>query len=271
MESTTKAIEKENAQIISLEKSVLAEAKEQEVTTCQSILYKVRQDEEVKPSDLDYEEVSANSRLYIWANQICDGKLLKSLKRLKVFDIDWLHLIGIGSKNRRFVLNFLQSSFPNKIKILDFWSSGQMDLKRCNYLNSLTTLSSKVVQKVDFRNFSIGPPQLKKLVAAFRHVRTLRLEYCRLSIPSVPDLSKALKNCQIQGIDLEGSGNSSRSDWENNFDEFENLVKGLASSPDLRLSLKIVFVSYCGGVTQNKAEQVFEENQLEGVKIIGGD
>ncbi|CAI2371742.1 unnamed protein product [Moneuplotes crassus] len=271
MESLTKAIEEENTQIISLEKSVLAEAKEQEVTTCQSILYKVLPYEKVEPLDPDSEEVSTNSQLYIWLDEICNEKLLKSLKCLKLFDIDWLSLDEIDSKNRRFVLNFLQSSFPNKIKRLDFQSSGLMDLKRSNYLNSLTTLSSKVVRQVSFRNFSIGPPQLKKLVAAFRHVRTLRLEYCRLSIPSVPDLSKALKNCQIQKIDLEGSGNSSRSDWENNFDEFENLVQGLASSPDLRLSLEIVFVSYCGGVTQNKAEQVFEENQLEGVKIIGGD
>ncbi|CAI2371786.1 unnamed protein product [Moneuplotes crassus] len=269
MESTTKAIEEENTQIIRLEKSVLAKTKKQEVTTCQSILYKVRPDKEVEPFDPDSEEISRNSGLNIWLDQIRDVKLLKSLKSLKVFDIVWLYLCGIDSKNRRFVLNFLQSSFPNKIKSLDFWSSGQMDLKRCNYLNSLTTLSSKVVREVDFRQFSIGLPQLKRLVAAFRHVRTLGLRHCRLSIPSVPDLSKALKNCQIQKINLERSGHSARSDWKNNFDEFENLVQGLASSPDLRLSLEKVYFSLCG-VTQNKAEQVFEENQLEGVKIIGG-
>ncbi|CAI2371869.1 unnamed protein product [Moneuplotes crassus] len=272
MESTNKAIEEENTQIIRLEKSVLAEAKEQEVTTCQSILYKVLPGEEVDPSDPsdpDSEEFSGNSQLYIVTTDIRDKKLLKSLKCLKVFDIDWLRLNRIDSKNRRFVLNFLQSSFPNIIKDLDFWSGGQMDLKRCNYLNSLTTLTSKVVHEVSFSDFSIGLPQLKRLVAAFRHVRALRLTYCRLSIPSVPDLSKALKICRIQEINLEGSGDSDRSDWENNFDEFENLVQGLASSPDLRLSLEEVDVSLCG-VTQNKVEQVFEENQLGEVNIIVG-
>ncbi|CAI2372042.1 unnamed protein product [Moneuplotes crassus] len=267
MESTTKAIEEENTQKICLEKSVLAETKEQEVTTCQSILYKVLPDERVEQSDPDSEEVSRSSRLYIWLNQTCDEKLLKSLKSLKVFDIDCLALFRIASKNKRFVLNFLQSSFPNKIKSLDFGSSGQMDLKRCNYLNSLTTLSSKVVREINFRQFSIGLPQLKRLVAAFRHVRTLCLGHCRLSIPSVPDLSKALKNCQIQEINLQGSGSPDCSDWENNLDEFENLVQGLASSLDLKLSLEKVFVTACG-VTQNKVEQVFEENQLGEVNII---
>ncbi|CAI2372150.1 unnamed protein product [Moneuplotes crassus] len=144
-----------------------------------------------------------------------------------------------------------------------------MDLKRSNYLNSLTRLSSKVVQQVHFSDFSIGLPQLKRLVAAFRHVRALGLRYCRLSIPSVADLSKALKNCQIQEIYLLESGNSDRSDWENNLEEFENLVQGLASSPDLRLSLEQVNVYNCG-VTQNKAEHIFEENQLGGVNIIDG-
>ncbi|CAI2371969.1 unnamed protein product [Moneuplotes crassus] len=270
MESTTKAIEEENTQIIRLEKSVLAKTKKQEVTTCQSILYKVQPDQKVEPLDPDSEEFSENSQLNIWLDEIWAEKLLESLKCLKVFDIYWLHLLRIDSKNMRFVLNFLQSSFPNKIKELTFWPRGEMDLKRCNYLNSLTTLSSKVVHEVYFGDFRIGLPQLKRLVAAFRHVRALGLQYCRLSIPSVPDLSKALKNCQIQEIYLEGSGDSDISDWENNFDEFKNLVQGLASSPDLRLSLEEVSVSDCG-VKQNKVEQVFEENQLGGVKIIGGD
>ncbi|CAI2371982.1 unnamed protein product [Moneuplotes crassus] len=269
MENLTEAIEEGNIKKISLEKSVLSKTKNQGVTTCQSILYKVLQDEEIEPSDPDSEEVSRSSHLYIWVDEIWDEKLLRSLKCLKVFDIDCLYLDEIGSKNRRLVLNFLQSSFPTRIKDLSFWSSGKMDLERPNYLNSLTRLSSKVVREASFRDFSIGLPQLKRLVAAFRHVRTLVLRNCRLSILSVPDLSKALKNCQIQKIDLLGSGSLIKSDWENNFDEFENLVQGLAGSPDLRLSLEQVDVSNCG-VTQNKAEQVFEENQLGGVNIIGG-
>ncbi|CAI2371952.1 unnamed protein product [Moneuplotes crassus] len=269
MESLTEAMKEEIIQIISLEKSFLAKAKKQEVTTCQSILYKVLPDQEFEPLDPDSEEVSKTSQLNIWLDEVRAGKLLKSLKLLKLFDIDLLRLNEIASKNRRCVLSFLQSSFPNKIKNLYFGSSGQMDLKRSNYLNSLTRLSSRVVRQVNFDYFSIGLLQLKRLVAAFRHVSTLGLKYCRLSIPSVPDLSKALKNCQIQEIDLEGSGHSGRSDWKNNFDEFENLAQGLASSPDLRLSLEKVFVSFCV-VTQNKVEQLFEENQLGGVNIIGG-
>ncbi|CAI2371493.1 unnamed protein product [Moneuplotes crassus] len=267
MESTTKAIEEENTQIIRLEKSVLAETKEQEVTTCQSILYKILPYKKVEPPDPDSEEFSANGWLTMAMYDIGDRQFMKSLKCLKVFDIGYLTLGWIDSKNRSFVLNFLQSSFPNKIKNLYFKSDDQMDLKRSNYLNSLTRLSSKVVEQVEFQNFSIGPPQLKKLVAAFRHVRTLRLEHCWLSIPRTPDLSKALKNCQIQKISLNGSGHSSRSDWWENYGEFRNLVLGLASSPDLRLSLEEVDVSDCG-VMENDAKSFFGGKLFGGVNVI---
>ncbi|CAI2360859.1 unnamed protein product [Moneuplotes crassus] len=81
-----------------------------------------------------------------------------------------------------------------------------MDLNRANYLNSLTRLSSKVIQRVTLESFNIGLPQLKRLVAAYKHVRVMGLIQCTLSIPSVPDFSKALTNCQIQELNLEGSG-----------------------------------------------------------------
>ncbi|CAI2386127.1 unnamed protein product [Moneuplotes crassus] len=103
-------------------------------------------------------------------------------------------------------------------------------------LNPLVRLSSKVAQRVSLHRFCIGFPQLKRLVGAYKHVRSLGFMFCRLSIPSVPDFSKALINCQIQELNLGGSGDSSLSDWDSNFDQFKNLVQGLASSPDLKLN-----------------------------------
>ncbi|CAI2372089.1 unnamed protein product [Moneuplotes crassus] len=70
MESTTKAIEEENTQIIRLEKSVLAKTKKQEVTTFQSVLYKVLPDGQIEPSDPDSEKVSRNSIGLIWLSLI---------------------------------------------------------------------------------------------------------------------------------------------------------------------------------------------------------
>ncbi|CAI2372219.1 unnamed protein product [Moneuplotes crassus] len=145
-----------------------------------------------------------------------------------------------------------------------------MNLNRSNYFNLLINLSSKISRKVVFSRFSLNLRQLKRLIAAYKHVRVLRLPDCILSVPSAPDFSKALTNCQIQELDLSYSGESYSSDWENNLDEFKNLVEGLASSPDLRLSIRRVSILGCL-ITQNEAEQIFAVNELEQVKIMDGN
>ncbi|CAI2371976.1 unnamed protein product [Moneuplotes crassus] len=267
MESNSKVIEEENAGIISLEKSVLAKTKKQDIARAQSILYKIFQEQrEIQPLDSDSEEVPKNSEIYIHPYSRESVKLAQSYKYLKFFDTHYVIFHDIVSKNRHFV-NFLESSFPDKINILYFKSDYKMDRKRFNYLNSLVRISSKVLQKASFNSFCIDFPSLKRLVAAYKHVGVLGLWDCTLSIPSVPDFSKALSNCQIQVLDLNCSGGSDCSDWENNFDEFKNLVQGLASSPDLRLSLEEVDICDCL-VNKDEAEETFEENQLGRVKII---
>ncbi|CAI2383454.1 unnamed protein product [Moneuplotes crassus] len=271
MESNNKFTEEENACIISLEKSVLEETKEQDITRSQSILHKIfPKKKEIEPLDSDSGEVSKrNSRLYIDFRDLRNAKLAQSFKHLKFFDTNFVDFGCVDSKNKHFC-DFLESSFPDKTNHLCLYSWNKMDLKRSNYLNSLLRVSSKVLQRVTFDSFCIGLPSLKKLVTAYKHARVLRLWDCRLAIPSVPDFSKALTNCQIQKLGLDGSGCSDLSDWENNFHEFKNLVQGLASSPDLRLSLKEVVICNCG-VNQIEAKNILEENQLGGVKIITED
>ncbi|CAI2371949.1 unnamed protein product [Moneuplotes crassus] len=269
MESMPKAAEEKDALKISLEKSVLEETKEQDIARCQSILYKIFPEKrEIEPLDSDPEEVPENSKLYINSRNLKDAKLAQSFKCLKFFDTNFAGFYGVDSKNRHFC-DFLESSFPDKISGLYFNSSNNMDLKRSNYLNSLVRISSKVLQEATFNSFCISLSSLKRMVAAYKHVRVLGLYYFKLSISSAPDFSKALSNCQIQELELYGSGYSDRSDWKHNFDKFKNLVQGLASSPDLRLSLKEVDITHCG-INQDEVEQTFEENRLGGVKITGG-
>ncbi|CAI2372009.1 unnamed protein product [Moneuplotes crassus] len=267
MESMSRAIQDRNSQIISLEKPVLEETKEQDITRCQSILHNVYPKQfKIQPLVSDFEEVPTNSQLWINFSDLRYVKFAQSMKYLKFFNINSIWFDDVDSKNKRFV-DFLETSFPDKTNELCFRSDDGLDLNSSNYLNTLIRLSSKVTQKVEFIGFYIGLPQLKRLVAAYKHVRVLKLFYCSLSIPNTPDFSKALINCQIQELSLEGSGCSYKSDWGNNFDEFENLALGLASSPDLSLSLKKVYIYDCG-VTQNEAEQIFEENQFKNVEII---
>ncbi|CAI2372239.1 unnamed protein product [Moneuplotes crassus] len=263
MESTPKTSKEKGTQKISVEKSVFEETR---FRTCQSILYKIFPNKrEIEPLDLDSKINPEYSRLYIDSSDLRDVKLAQSFKHFKFFDINSVGFGCVDSKNKHFG-NFLESSFPDKTNHLCLYSWNKMDLKRSNYLNLLLGISSKVLQEVSFRSFCIGLPSLKRLVTAYKHARVLRLWDCRLSIPSVPDFSKALTSCQIQELGLDGSGSSDCSDWENNFHEFKNLVQGLASSPDLRVNLKEVVINGCC-IKQNKAEQIFEENQLGGVKI----
>ncbi|CAI2372607.1 unnamed protein product [Moneuplotes crassus] len=142
-----------------------------------------------------------------------------------------------------------------------------MNLSRPNYLSSLIRLSSKVCQLVSFSSFCIGLPQLKRLVVACKHVGELRLFYCIISTPSIPNFSKTLINCQIQKLGLGGSGLPNCSDWKHNSDQFKNLIQGLSSSPDLRSNLKEINLIYCG-LTYTKTEQILKESQLSAVKII---
>ncbi|CAI2372003.1 unnamed protein product [Moneuplotes crassus] len=267
MESMSRATQEENTQIISLEKSILEETKEQNISTCQSICYNIFPGEkDIKPLDSDSEKIPNNSYLAIHLNYSEFMQLEQSFKYLKFFDINHIRFVGFDSKNKVFA-DLLESLFPNKTNELCFYPQNVMNLNRSNYLNSLLRLSSKVVQQVIFGNFGIGLPQLKRLVAAYKHVRELILMDCKLSIPSVPDLSKALINCQIQKLYLGGCGSSNFSDWENNLNQFKNLVQGLASSPNLKSSLKEVNIFDCR-VNQDKAEQIFDENQFGHVKII---
>ncbi|CAI2377494.1 unnamed protein product [Moneuplotes crassus] len=268
MKSIPKTIEEENTDIVSLEKSVLAKTKKLDISRCQSILYKIYPyREEIEPLGSDSEEVPENSQLMIYFSELEDMKFAQSFKKLKFFDINWVNLSFDGSKNKHLV-DFLASSFLNKTNCFDFRSMKEMDLNKSNYLKPLLNLSSKVVQQVTFYNFFIGFSQLKILVAAYKHVREFTLWHCKLSIPRVPNFSKALTNCQIQELNLNESKGSYKNSWENNFDEFKNLIQGLASSPDLRSSLKKVEI-YEYGVKKYEAEQIFEENQLGGVEVFG--
>ncbi|CAI2372155.1 unnamed protein product [Moneuplotes crassus] len=270
MESIPKATQEEITQLISLEKSILSESMEQDFSKCQSILYKICPEKcEIKLLNPNSNKVQEKSYLDINFSSLKDMKLSQSFKHLRFFDINKVLVFVVNSKNQHCV-DFLEFSFPNKTNGLYFQSWVKLDLNKSNYLSSLTRLSSKVAQSVTFKGFCIGYPQLKRLVAAYKHVRELGLCSCRLSIPNVPDFSKALTNCQIQELSLFGSGSYDCSDWENNLDEFKNLVQGLSSSPELRSNLQKVHIG-ASEMNQNEAEHIFKENQLGEVEIIIDD
>ncbi|CAI2366064.1 unnamed protein product [Moneuplotes crassus] len=144
-----------------------------------------------------------------------------------------------------------------------------MKLNRTSYFNSLIRISSKVIRVATFSHFCLNLSQLKRLIAAYRHVERLDICCCELSIPTAPDFSKALQNCQIEEINLLGTGSYSYKNWRDHPEEFNNLIQGFARSTDLRTSLRKVNIKNCC-IKQSEAEEIFAKNQIRGVTIIGG-
>ncbi|CAI2372183.1 unnamed protein product [Moneuplotes crassus] len=255
------SIGENKAQIISMEKSLLKKVKSQDCRMRINALEKF--------SFSDSRGDFPDDQLHLNFKNVNDEKLACSLNSQKFYDINAIYLFVDTSKNKH-LTDFLTSCFPNKTNYLGAWTSHCTKLDRSNYFNLLVSHNSKVVRRVEFNRVKLSFRCLKRLIAAYRHVRVLTLSNLKLSIPSVPDFSKALTNCQIKTLILRYSGWSDCSNCRNNRDQFKNLIKGLASSPDLRLSLRMVDIHYCG-IYQNDAEEIFTENQLGNVKIIGGE
>ncbi|CAI2370258.1 unnamed protein product [Moneuplotes crassus] len=142
-----------------------------------------------------------------------------------------------------------------------------MQLRGSKYFNILIKTSPKIIKSVKIMRLSLDFRQLKRLIAAYKHVHTLYLWTCKLSIPKVPDFSRALTNCQIQDLNLADSGDFSFGNWKHSLDEFKNLIEGRASSQDLRQNLRKINIRYCE-VDQQEAEDIFNDTQLENVRII---
>ncbi|CAI2366827.1 unnamed protein product [Moneuplotes crassus] len=269
MESEDQIVQEKLIQKISLEKSLLIESIQQEFQRCCCIYYNIFSEEiKARLPDAESDGHSVNYWFQLFFKRLKYMSLVKKLKFLKFFNVNKVEL-KIGKERNKNILNFIDFSLPNKMKDLNTYLTFEMKPKRATYFNSLVRISSKVTRRVGFLFFRFSLPQLKRLVAAYRHVAILEIWKCELSIPTVPDFSKALQNCQIKKISLWRIGTDSYRNWEDHPDEFKNLIQGFATSSDLRLSLKKVYIPYCR-IKKSEAQKIFADNQLEGVEIIGG-
>ncbi|CAI2370801.1 unnamed protein product [Moneuplotes crassus] len=256
-------------QRISREESLLVESIEQQYQRCCDIYCNALL-RNIKASlpDPESDEHCVNFSLGIHFGKSIHMKLPKNLKFLKFFNVDKV-ILKIDKCQTKHALNFIDFSFPDKTNVLYISLTGKMKLSCGIYFNSLARISSKVTQSVTLQWFCLNLHQLKRFVAAYKHVERLEVKSCKLSIPKVPDFSKALQNCKVQIIDLWRTGDYSYSNWRDHLDEFKNLVQGFSTSPDLKLSLREVCIWNCG-IKENEAEDIFAENQLEGVKLMDG-
>ncbi|CAI2368928.1 unnamed protein product [Moneuplotes crassus] len=262
-----KGFENKNTKIVNLEKSLLLESKEQDFERCASIHYNIHSQEIWAKPLISGTRTHPDDDYVLVFQYLTSVNFVKKLNKLKFFDIDYISLSNFSCRDKHF-LSFINFSLPNKANNVVLRSSNLAKLKSSNSFISVIRNSSKVIKAVSFIEFCFNYRQLKRLMASFRHVEKIHLNYCKFSIPKVPDFSKALKDCQIGSLDFWGSGHPKLSNWVDGLGEFKNLVQGFASSSDLSLSLKMVYIRRCG-IEQKEAEQIFAANQLNKVEVYG--
>ncbi|CAI2378469.1 unnamed protein product [Moneuplotes crassus] len=269
MEAEDQTVQEKNDQIIQQEKYILVKNNEEKYQRCCSIYYNALSDKiGARLPDLGYDGHCVDHWLEINFSYPEYMEFTRKMRFLEFSNVTEVEL-HIGKMRNKHILNFIDFSFPNKTNELYIYLSLKIKLDRAIYFNSLVRISSKVIERVEFNNFFLSLRQLKRLVAAYRHVKEFSANYCVLFIPTIPDFSNALKNCQIQEIDLCNSGGYCYSNWEKHSEEFINLIQGFGTSSDLRLSLRKVDIGGCG-IKHKEAQKIFAYNQLEGVEIIGG-
>ncbi|CAI2362040.1 unnamed protein product [Moneuplotes crassus] len=268
MESEDQIAQEKLGQRISLEKSILAKSNKEQYQRCCCIIYNIfKRKIKTSPPDPESGEHCVISKIIMDFEGQKYTKLMNKLKCLKLLNLNQFGFRIVKMKNKH-ALDFIDSSFPNKVNELDTCFSVGMKMNRANYFNSLIRISSKVTRRMRFEYFCLSLSQLKRLVAAYRLVERLDIYNCKLSIPKVPDFSRALENCQIQEINLWSTGSRFYSNWGCHPGEFKNLIQGFSTSPDLRRSLRQVNIMNCE-IEIWEAKKIFEKNGLKRVKITG--
>ncbi|CAI2368815.1 unnamed protein product [Moneuplotes crassus] len=161
--------------------------------------------------------------------------------------------------------NFINSSFPQRVTGLSIECSKDPYLDILPISNLIFEVSSKVLEKINIHGFRISAYQFKRIMPCCKHLKKISFWRCDISIPSVFNFSQALKNTKIEMLDFSGSGYANFSNWDEGLEEFENLIQGLATSPELKISLR-EFIARIYEIKEEKIREILEENGFNNVK-----
>ncbi|CAI2386848.1 unnamed protein product [Moneuplotes crassus] len=146
--------------------------------------------------------------------------------------------IMIESKRFNALGVFLFQNFPRRVQTC--WLYYPLDdcLLPNHILPQILRFSSSVKKEICFCGFQFNEKQLKRFLAAFRHVEIVEFYGCTLLVPRVPDFSLALKGSKIRVLRFTYISFSRKFNYFTGPNELKNLIEGLATSPDLKKSLQ---------------------------------
>ncbi|CAI2375113.1 unnamed protein product [Moneuplotes crassus] len=243
----------------SLEKMILLKSRKESYKICRKVYYNAFKPDYLKnPFKLDHgdEALDRCNLIFYDINEMI--LLMKQLHLLPLVDANIFALENLPKKNKHFH-HLLNASFPRSVNKLILNAPLFKSCKISYYFANIMQNSFRVCNKIEFDSFILSKNQVKRLIISFKHVKLFTLIRCRISIPEPPDFSKSLKNAQICSINLYSSLKARVNNQEATIELFENLIKGLATSDDLKLALKEMNLT-CNGLTKTAAQEILESN-----------
>ncbi|CAI2370071.1 unnamed protein product [Moneuplotes crassus] len=206
-----------------------------------------------------------NTRFILRVLQVNDSNFIWKLRYFKLFNLGRMELYQAEAKPKN-IFSFLENSFPEQVNNFMFSSGLQENLGKLECFNCILKISPRICKSVYFDQFIINYHQLKRLISSYKHVRIFTLGCCKLSVPAIADFSKALRHTQIEELRFYDSGDTNYYNWKEYPDQVNNLIKGLGSSPDLRLTLKMVNITG-SGISKKVVRKILKESGFGKVNV----
>ncbi|CAI2378844.1 unnamed protein product [Moneuplotes crassus] len=213
----------------------------------------------------DFErKVSVPSSHGIWLVNPDEFFLFNKLKNIAIPDMNSVYIGRQKYKIKDFCTLF-RCSFPNKTSKFTLHYGDLVPFPR--YFTDFIRIAPRIEHTVTLHDLIINRKQLKRLFAALKHLRLLKLIRVKFTVPEIPDFSVALKNTKLEELDFMRCGQLNRCDWKKkNKHEFGNLIKGLATSDDMKKSLKSISVISCR-LDEISSKKLLKDHGLGHVKI----
>ena len=140
------------------------------------------------------------------------------------------------------------------------------------YLSSLKAVAEKTEETFSIRETDFSQKDFCELLAAAQGAKNLYIRCSIIPLDSEVDLEQefnsVMGNCKIEFLDLNNTGGSSYSNWEENPQRFENLISGITRCPSLVQSLKTLSIASCG-LTREVAQKTLDKYELTDLKLEG--
>ncbi|CAI2375947.1 unnamed protein product [Moneuplotes crassus] len=199
-------------------------------------------------------EIDIAYDLMINNNRQSSRKLLKSLKSLT---IDTIKVINASPKNKRILKNFLQNSFPRRVKDFTLLNQNKDSLLNEKYLRGVSNISHQITTNVTFTNFKISQSSLMRILSACRDKEEILFYSCHISVEKVPEFGHSLDGSTIKTMNFCNSQIVAFFKQEMDFCSLLNLIKGLSKSEDFRKSLSRILFSE--NIDKDKLEKILQE------------